>query len=336
MPRPGIPVFQRVAEHIRNQIIEKNCASGEIIAGQRAIAAALGVSRPSVKRAIQLLQQEGVLDCVPSVGAKVKRSPKQATLVGYLVHDLQDPFHVEMVREMGALLEKRDAGLIVSEGRSSEHLIKMGATRIVKAGQLVGAADEDRLLTVYIGLGPARSKIVAADNESGMRQICAHLGGLGHRLIAYAGPAPQGDDMRFSLLASAAGDFGLTVSGSFVLPKLEEKQCRKVLQAVVAAGAGGPTALVCYNDWLATKFLPLAAEMGLRVPEDLSVTGFDDLFTSSLLSVPLTTVRIPRDIVARKVLELLFDADPARPQCAIVDVSLVARSSTGRAKVDGQ
>ena len=178
--------YQEIAENIRSRILAGDYKVGEALPGQRLIAEDMSANRASIKRAIEVLQDEGLLECIPSVGTIVRKIPTERAPVGYLVTNLQDPFHLDMIREIDSLLRALNSGLIVAEGTSARRLLDMGATRIIKAGQLESTAAEDLVRTVYIGGGPEGCRCVEADNEKGIR--------LDQRVPAR--PRPQSDRLR--------------------------------------------------------------------------------------------------------------------------------------------
>ena len=93
-----------------------------------------------------------------------------------------------------------------------------------------------------------------------------------------------------------------------------------------------PTGVTCYNDLIAIGVCRALAELGLRVPEDVSVVGFDDIPILEYLPVPLTTVRVPQLDMGRLAAELLVaqikGGAPARPVRQFLDAPLVVRAST--------
>jgi DNA-binding LacI/PurR family transcriptional regulator len=99
-----------------------------------------------------------------------------------------------------------------------------------------------------------------------------------------------------------------------------------------AAGGGGVPAVFAANDDMAIGLIGALAEAGLRVPEDVSVVGFDDNPVSAYATPPLTTVRQPFDAVARKGLRLLVQAiekpDVEAAPASDLPVELVVRAST--------
>jgi DNA-binding LacI/PurR family transcriptional regulator len=333
--------YMEVAGYIKRHIQDGSYRVGEVIPSQRTIAESLSVNRASIKRAIDLLERGGVLECIPSVGTIVKQSPTEKTLVGYLVRSFKDPFHLEMIREMDKLLSVRNAGLIVAEGESAVRLMKMGATKIVKGGQLERTSNEDTIFTVYIGSEGIANNSIAIDSVKGMRLIYKHLQELGHTRIAFISTAIEnlaGDpDMRFSLLVEAAEtvqEKEYIKRHSFFIQSYSEQECSGVVESIKALSPR-PTALVCSSDWLAIEIMQLALKRNLMVPEDVSITGFDNIYMSGLLNIPLTTVSFPVFEAANKAVEMLFGKADGKPQHVICEPELIQRKSTGRACPEG-
>ncbi len=179
---------------------------------------------------------------------------------------------------------------------------------------------------------------VRSDHAGGARQMMAHLLDLGHRSIGFvfgvAGP-PLGQER---LLAYQQGlhDAGVMVDASLV------EHCGVTLEDGYRAAqrlldhSPPPTAILVINDLLAIGVVRAISERGLRIPDEISVAGFDDIAMTRYLSPPLTTVRVHADEVGRTAMRLCFERmrDPERPlQSVCVPAELVQRGSTGRVPV---
>lgn len=174
---------------------------------------------------------------------------------------------------------------------------------------------------------------VSAAHISGARQATAHLLGHGHRRIGViAGPQEwvTGVD-RLAGHSAAMVDAGLMPPAEltrFTGPTLDEGQS--------AAGAlldlpDRPTALVCFNDKIAVGALRAARDRGLGVPEDLSVTGFDDIDVATATTPQLTTVRQPLEELGRTAVALLIrlmNGDQVEALHMELATELVVRGST--------
>ncbi|HEX6341147.1 LacI family DNA-binding transcriptional regulator [Umezawaea sp.] len=181
---------------------------------------------------------------------------------------------------------------------------------------------------------PADIPSISAAHLSGARALTAHLVGHGHRAIGViAGP-----DVWLAGDARLAGHHAaLAQVGVLPSPRLTRHVEPTIDDGVRAAGelldgADRLTALVCFNDKLAVGALRAAHDRGLRVPEDLSVAGFDDIDLSRATRPALTTVRQPLQEMGRlAVTQLGRVLDGHRPEALHLELSttLVVRDSTG-------
>lgn len=329
--------YMEIADLLKKKIQDGSYKLGELIPSQRTVAAQLNVNRVSIKRAIQQLEKEGVVECIPSVGTIVRKIPSGKTLIGYLVRSLKDPFHLEMIREMDKLLAIRDAGLIVAEGESANRLIEMGAERIVKAGQLEHTAEEDIVGTVYIGSEGIAKNSIAIDNRKGMVLIFNHLRELGHKRIAFVSTAIENlaaqPDMRFHYLKDSADEKEIKKyieEHSFFIQSYSEKECEDVVQRILELEPW-PTAIVCSSDWLAIEILQQILFRDVKVPDEISITGFDNIYMSGIINIPLTTVSFPIPFAAKGAVDILFDKSNKKEHHIICEPELVKRKSTGEA-----
>ncbi len=328
-----VPKYSRVVDFIKSQIHSGKYKVGEILPGQRILAAQLGISRPSVKRAVEVLVGEGILECNPSIGSIVKQLPVEKLLVGYHVKDLQDPFHVELIRELDIQLHHYRGALIAIQGTDDSRLYELGITHAVKHHEFYEKDRVDKVPTIYTGdvLGPAN--MVVSDVRSGMVQIYNHLRDLGHRNLAYASLFKEAEDIQFRHLHEVARKDGIDIPQRwrFVVDPHDIDACEDLV-AKIKKAAHPPSAMICYNDWLAIAVMKAARNNGLAIPGKLSITGYDDLFVSSLLQIPLTTVRFSRRESAEKIVDMLLNIDEREYRTAVVDTKLIVRESTTRVK----
>lgn len=325
----SVPKHRHVADYIKGRISEGKYRIGEILPGERVLADELSVSRPSVKRAIKTLEAEGIIECSPSIGSIVRRLVKESLLVGYLVPDLQDPFHLELIRELDSLLHRHHGSLLVQQGIDDARLTGTGLTHLVKHHMLFVPSSPDRIPTVYTGPVPGPASSIVSDVDSGMRQICVHLKSLGHTRIGYASPFPAVQDSQYNSLIAALREDGLALPEDrhFRVDPLDRHGCEELVRRMKDEPVP-PTALVCYNDWLAIAIIKAARELGLDIPGALSITGYDDLYVASLLHCPLTTVRFSRKESARRIVDMLMRRGLTEPVTEVVETRLIVREST--------
>jgi DNA-binding LacI/PurR family transcriptional regulator len=177
---------------------------------------------------------------------------------------------------------------------------------------------------------------VMIDNVGGSRALTRHLIDLGHRRIAYIGDrlGHQSDAERFAGFREAMVAAGLEIEDRYVeygdgRSEGAGEPMRRLLDL-----APLPTAVFCYNDMTALGALREIRARGLRVPDDISVTGFDDLPIIQYLDPPLTTVHQPMYEMGRMAMELLMElmAGAMRDHHTQVPGQLVVRGSTAPPK----
>ncbi|WP_228975590.1 LacI family DNA-binding transcriptional regulator [Streptomyces sp. DH12] len=177
---------------------------------------------------------------------------------------------------------------------------------------------------------PGSAAQVNLDIADGMRQVTDHLLGLGHRRfvhLASAVPSWTFDVRAEALAAALAGRPDVRVR-TVPAPLEVAGACEAAARALDGPGAR-PTALVCDDDLIAAGACKAVRRLGLRVPEDVSVTGFDDLALATAVEPELTTVALPAERVGERGMEaLLAVLDGRTPDAADLPVALRVRAST--------
>ena len=170
------------------------------------------------------------------------------------------------------------------------------------------------------------------DNAAGVRAVLQHLVALGHRRIGYAaGPVTSWSDAQ---RAEAFRAFGEHAEG---LELVELGNFPPYFSGGVSAGdlavASGVTAVLAFNDLIALGLIERLRQRGLSVPDDVSVTGFDDVSVATLAAPHLTTVHLPRIRIGRSSVDLLLETVLGGPDelhlAQVVPVELVVRQSSG-------
>jgi DNA-binding LacI/PurR family transcriptional regulator len=135
-----------------------------------------------------------------------------------------------------------------------------------------------------------------------------HLIALGHRRIAYLGDryGHQSDTERFAGYRQALEEAGFPFEPQLVAHGDGKPEGAETAMAVLLAFPQSPTAVFCYNDMSALGAMRRIRNHGLRIPDDISVVGFDDLYISQYLYPPLTTVRQPMRQMGRMAMETLL------------------------------
>lgn len=177
--------------------------------------------------------------------------------------------------------------------------------------------------------GAATVNLAVAD---GIRQVTRHLLGLGHRRFAHL--AADVDTWTFRVRAEAV-EAELRSAGALLRTErsaLDTGAARRAAERVLTGPGPRPTALLCDGDILAAGACKAARGLGIDVPGDLSVTGFDDLSLATALDPELTTVRLPAEEVgARGMTALLAVLEGRPPGLTELPVELIPRASSGPA-----
>lgn len=273
----------------------------------------------------------------------------RATTVGIIARDLRNPFFAEMAslverevarfgfatmfcatdgdadREEQAvelMLDHRVSGLVVVSFLSRPALI---ATRI-----------NDKIPVVFVAAEEPWADSVTVDEHRGGEIVARHLIELGHRRLAFVGPQQpdRADARRLEGFLRAAGDSGLrpTVIAWDPPDGLPSVDGVVVNWPAILGGGEPLTGIFAANDFAAIDLLDVADALGVRVPEALSVVGFDDVDMARLRRINLTTVSQPRVALVRLGVGALLGRIEGRisggPHVTMASVGLAIRGST--------
>jgi LacI family repressor for deo operon, udp, cdd, tsx, nupC, and nupG len=201
------------------------------------------------------------------------------------------------------------------------------------AADALTAIRGDQLPLVMLDSDPSGSlgaATVNLDIADGARQIAEHLLGLGHRHFLHlaADVASWTFDVRARELAARIGAVpGTSVRTTHAPISIED--ARAAAEAALSAPGPRPTALVCDDDKLAAGAYKALRRLGLRIPDDVSVTGLDDLALATAIDPELTTVRLDAELFGEHGMRALLAVLEGRmPEEGDIPVELVIRAST--------
>ncbi|MBC2903421.1 substrate-binding domain-containing protein [Streptomyces cupreus] len=201
------------------------------------------------------------------------------------------------------------------------------------AADALTAIRGDQLPLVMLDSDPTGSlgaATVNLDIADGVRQIAEHLLTLGHRRFLHlaADVASWTFEVRArELHARVAAVPGTTLTTARAPISIEVAQ--HAAEAALSAPGPRPTALICDDDKLAAGAYKAARRLGLRIPEDLSVTGLDDLALATAIDPELTTVRLDAELFGERGMQALLAVLEGRtPEAGDIPVELVVRGST--------
>lgn len=217
-----------------------------------------------------------------------------------------------------------DGFILLSPGSFHHHIIQALDTSSVPFVSTARISKEEHM--VYVDV----------DNFYGATLVMEHLIGLGHRRIAYIGkPTLQSSIDRLNGYRAVLNKYGIPIDESLELTtdtSSAERGHDYTLQLLQTGNP--PTAIFLANDVLAYGAIQAIRESGLRVPKDISVTGYDDIPFSRLTNPPLTTVRQPSIEKGIQAARLLIHSleNKTQPQSIVLPVELVVRDSTAPVK----
>ncbi|MCO5962138.1 LacI family DNA-binding transcriptional regulator [Sinorhizobium meliloti] len=323
------------------------------------IATALGVSAATVSNALsgkgrvsaelaeKIRSVAAEIGYVPSQAGRALRTGKSA-VIGLVLPDISNPLFPQIAQAIEFAASSAGYGVLIADSRGDvavqtravERLIERGVdgmvivprrgTRIADVGCPVAVVDTPS----------TPGNTVAADHWDGGRQIAEHLVGLGHRRLLILGnnPASNVQNDRIGGLRSAMRE-GAQAETLWIerLEQVHGKGCSLGLAGKVAEGV---TAFAAVSDLQALRALTELQRAGIHVPEQASVTGFDDLIWSPVVTPALTTIRMDMARIATLAVEALVQAigageaefpshgTPVAATISKVPMQLVVRQST--------
>lgn len=273
----------------------------------------------------------------------------QSNFFGLIVSDIANPFFPELIRgfESAALKRRFDTLLFDTnyDPRRTEAGVRMMIENKVRgvavmtselAPHLIEDFTANHVAVVSLDLGTAGTFTanIRVDYDKGIRQAIDHLHGLGHKDIAFiSGPAHlRSARIRREAFVRALNAYGLnpdrTVEGN-------HKVDGSVAATRILLGQPQPpTAVLCSNDLTAIGAMGELREAGLRIPEDISIVGFDDIYFASIATPPLTTVSLCLDRVGRIAFQALRNILRTKKRAGdeyVIETELVIRKSTAPA-----
>ncbi len=327
------------------------------------IAKKAGVAHTTVSRALRgsslispvttehIRQIASEMGYQPSAAARSLKTNRSQVL-GVIVSAIDDPFFSEILQGIDDVAQQNGYSLFIAASqRDLNH--ERAIVRTMREHRVDGvilcsspfSAEQSEQLRSY------EIPIVVINNQSaedyrysiyhddldGSCQVMHHLIGLGHEHIAYLGYARSGrtNAKRLAGYREKMQEARLTIHNGceFEVPTSDPAGGQSAVSHFLSL-TPRPTAIFCYNDMLAIGFLRGLQEAGLRVPEDCSVAGFDNITFSAFTNPPLTTFDQPKRFIgteaAQLVLGLLDNKESLGPKIQTLQGSLLVRASTAR------
>jgi GntR family transcriptional regulator of arabinose operon len=355
---PAILTLSSIAAgKLRKDIHSGRYKIGQRLANEHDLADNFGVNRGTIRKALKILEEERLIARLHGQGTFVtnptyaQTAGTKVSLIGAMVWEKEYYFGAIL---NGAFSRSASRGYVLTTAsNTSENLetnnigasIKSGIRGMLLAPRSHSLNTYKRLVEANIPvvmldtiLPSIKEDFVSVNDLQGIAMATEHLIELGHTRIGYIGSDDNydlpctpnrlegflGTCMRHKI--ETPDMWRIEVSGDLdtYLPKLHN----------LLGQSNRPTAIVAYSDIWAVRIIQVARELGLRVPHDLSVTGFDDSEASRNNSVPLTTISPEPDEIGTTIIDLLIEKienpRPRPKRSILITPRLVVRESTAK------
>jgi LacI family transcriptional regulator, galactose operon repressor len=321
------------------------------------VAAQAGVSIATVSKVINgrygvapatLERVQAVIDELGYESSLVARSlrSRRTNVLGIVVADIE-PFSAELLKGAGAAIRERGYELIVysGSGHGKDHsgwerryISRLGGTLtdgiILVTPTVVDVDDGTPVVAVDPHTGPSSLPSVHSDNLAGAITATRHLLELGHRRIGFLAGRPDLESarQREQGYCRALSDAGLPVDTNLIRVGDYELEMSQEPARQLLTLDDRPTAVFAANDLSAMQTMHVARTLGLAIPGDVSVVGFDNIPESALIEPPLTTIDQSIQEMGRRAVELLIaviEGETGLTQQVTLPTRLVVRQSTG-------
>ena len=290
------------------------------------------------------------MNYVPNPNARSLRAGR-TRLFGLIVSDVNNPFFPELIKGFEDIAVEHGYEILVSstdhDPERMSHCIRRMLERKVEGVAVMTFGIEEPLLDqlarrkvplVFIDVGPKRPGIslLKVDYQHGIRQGVQHLAALGHKDISFiSGPIKlHSAQSRQTAFSASMKECGIASEPEWIIEGNHTMEGGVAAMDRLLAAKKLPTAVMCSNDMTAIGVLHKLYRAGLRVPDDLSVIGFDDIHIAAVTIPPLTTVQMSRFDIARAAVTALRahveQTEGSAPKREYnIETELVVRESTG-------
>jgi LacI family transcriptional regulator len=247
----------------------------------------------------------------------------RSRVFGLIVSEITNPFFPEIVQTFETLAVENNYDILLTSTIHDPKRMELAVRRMIE-GRVDGVAIltfgmEDELLDhlrfrnlplVFIDVGPKAPRVsnIRVDYSHGIRQAVQHLAAMRHEQIGFvSGPLELRSAVaRKDAFEESMREIGLPVKPGFIVQGDHRLEGGKLAFQKLSKLRKQPTALLCSNDMTAIGVMRQAFDLGIAVPQQLSVVGFDDTRLAEFMIPPLTTVQMSQKEVARLAFDALF------------------------------
>jgi LacI family transcriptional regulator len=258
----------------------------------------------------------------PNTQARALVSGK-SRIFGLIVSEITNPFFPEVVQSFEDIAVHNNYEILltstVHDPKRMELAVRRMIERRVDGVAVLTFGMEESLVEdlrfrkvplVFVDVGPAVAKVsnIRINYQNGIRQAVQHLAALRHTKIAFVSGPPR---LRSALARSTAfeesmHEIGLEVPRDYIVPGDHTMEGGMQAFTKLIGLKERPTAVLCSNDMSAIGVMREAYDVGIAVPQELSVVGFDDIKLSEFTTPPLTTVQMSQKLLAEYAFKALL------------------------------
>lgn len=286
--------------------------------------------------------------------ARNLRNGKQDKSIGIIIKDLNYPFYTAIASGVRDYASSKGYSLLITSSennqQSEKHFSQLFAAKDIKGAIIAplveGTAEIEHLFKLkminypFVLLEDVRgiqANVVAIDNSQAIKKAVKYLMDCGHtRIVHFAGPPSSSHtEERIEGFRHAFSESTLAFHEDMIVSigsRHEESYGNTLAYFRKRSRNEYPTAIVCFNDQQALAIMTALKELNIRIPEDVSIVGNDDISYARIYPVPLTTIRAPQREIGQRAAELLIrniESSKLLPvERVLLETELIVREST--------
>ena len=365
----NVHLYQQVTDFIEQGIEKGTYVEGKKLPSERELSTRFGVDRITVRKAMDILSEKGLIDRIAGSGTFVKGDSATEVLEAAAAADFNDwhyiafimpddsnfearissPFHSEMLRVIERECNKNKYHLVFKTLNADTTLQQLAETKGIAGLVFSSFVNENNLQaakahgipSVVVNYISKEITSVSIDNASGAYEATKHLLKLGHRRIAVIAGSASYQSCKERLLGyrSAIEEFGLDFDSQIIVhgnwQHADGYKCAQELMDKYKNDM--PTGLFVMNDAMAFGAIEALTKKGLVVPKDISVVGFDGTKNDYFHVPKLTTVKVNIQTIGKVAMLYLINSIDCKnqPVKIIVPADLVIGDTTTRPRIVG-
>ena len=350
--------YIEIFEHYRDKILSGEKAYGEKLPTEQEIVEQFSVSRHTVRQSISELEKQGYIYREKSKGAFVEKLDKEkktkSKMVIVITTYLSEYIFPFLIRGIEEVLSKNGYDILLLSTNNEKEKERVQLKKLLEY-DVIGAIIEPTAIALentnldyykqidknnipYVMINASYDKekqsYVTLDDEKGGYMSCKHLLELGHNRIAglFKEDDIQGIERKKGYLR-ALEENNIQVDNTIIgrYKTFEEDFYIEGFTKSLLKRNDKPTAIFCYNDKVAMKVIKIAKELGIKIPVDLSIVGYDnDETISNALEGGITTISHPKEKLGEKAAEILISLINKKQKQIhyIFDPQIIVKDST--------